>query len=80
MIPAGGFRKTQKNVEANNKVIITLGAKDVLGYKGYQGTGFVIEGYAEFIISGTEYDLLKDKFPFLSRVLKITVVSIKQTL
>ena len=74
------MRKTQKNVETNNKVILTLGSKEVLGYKDYQGTGFVIEGTAKYLTSGEEFDMMKEKFPFLSRVLEITVESLKQTI
>ena len=80
LIPAAGMRRTQKNVEQNNKVKITLGSKDVLGYKDYQGTGFVIEGTAKFLESGSDFDMMKEKFSFLSRVLEITVVTSKQTL
>ena len=80
LIPAAGFRKTQKNVEANNKVKLTLGSKEVLGYKDYQGCGFLIEGTAKYLESGSEYDLMKEKFSFLSRVLEITVTSAKQTI
>ena len=80
LIPAAGMRKTQKNIEANNKVILTLGSKEVLGYKDYQGTGFVIEGTAKYLTSGEEFDMMKEKFPFLSRVLEITVESLKQTI
>ncbi len=80
LIPAAGMRKTQKNVEASSKVILTLGSKEVLGYKDYQGTGFVIEGTAKYLTSGEEFDMMKEKFPFLSRVLEITVESLKQTI
>ena len=80
LIPAAGMRKTQKNVEANNKVILTLGSKEVLGYKDYQGTGFVIEGTAKYLTSGEEFDMMKEKFSFLSRVLEITVENLKQTI
>ena len=80
LIPAAGMRKTQKNVEANSRVIITLGSKEVMGYKDYQGTGFVIEGTAKYLTSGEEFDMMKEKFPFLSRVLEITVESLKQTI
>jgi len=52
----------------------------VLGYKDYQGTGFLIDGIANFIESGEEFDAMKSKFSFLSRVLEITVSSIKQTI
>ena len=80
LIPAAGMRKTQKNVEANSRVILTPGSKEVLGYKDYQGTGFVIEGTAKYLTSGEEFDMMKEKFPFLSRVLEITVESLKQTI
>lgn len=80
LIPAYGFRKTQKNVDVNNKVKIALGSKDVLGYKDYPGTGFIIEGSARYFESGEEYDMMKNKFSFLTRVLEITVDSAKQML
>jgi len=80
LIPAAGMRKTQRNIQAQNKVKLTVGSKEVLGYKDYQGTGFLIEGIANFIESGEEFDAMKSKFSFLSRVLEITVSSIKQTI
>ena len=80
LIPAYGFRKTEKNVEVNNQVKIALGAKDVLGYKDYPGTGFVVDGTARYIASGEEYDFMKAKFSFLTRVLEITVDQAKQML
>ncbi len=79
LIPAAGMRKTQKNVEQNNKVKVTLGSKEVMGHQ-YPGTGFLIEGTAKFIESGVEFDMMKEKFSFLSRVLEIKVTSAKQTL
>lgn len=79
LIPAAGMRKTQKNVELNNKVKVTLGSKDVMGYK-FMGTGFLIDGTAKFVESGSEFDMMKEKYQFLSRVLEITVTSQKQTL
>jgi len=80
LIPAYGFRKTQKNVELNNQVKIALGSKDVSGYNDYPGTGFIIEGKARYIESGEEYDMMKTKFSFLTRVLEITVEHAKQML
>ncbi|MDU1903875.1 MAG: pyridoxamine 5'-phosphate oxidase family protein [Dysgonomonas sp.] len=80
LIPAYGLRKTQKNVEVTGKVKLTLGTRNVTGYKDYPGTGFLIEGNAEYLISGAEYDMMKEKFSFLSRVLAVDVTMIKQTL
>ena len=80
LIPAYGMRKTEKNVNVNNRVKLALGSKEVLGYKDYQGTGFVIEGTAGYLESGATYDMMKEKFPFLTRVVEVTVTSIKQTI
>lgn len=80
LIPAYGLRKTQRNVTVNNKVKLTLGTREVLGYKDYLGTGFLVEGTARYIESGAEYDMMKEKFSFLSRVLEVTVTTAKQTL
>ena len=80
LIPAAGMRKTQQNVDINNKVKLALGSKEVIGYRDYQGCGFLIEGTAKYLELGLDYDLMKAKFPFLSRVLEITVTSAKQTI
>lgn len=80
LMPAYGLRKTQQNVAVNNRVKLTLGTREVLGYKDYQGTGFLIEGVAKYLDSGSEYDMMKEKFSFLSRVLEVTVTASKQTL
>lgn len=74
------MRRTEKNVNQNNKVKMALGSKDVLGYKDYPGTGFLIEGTAKYLESGSDFDMMKEKFSFLTRVLEITVTSAKQTL
>lgn len=80
LIPAYGFRKTEKNVNVNNQVKISLGSKNVTGYKDYPGTGFIVTGTAAYISSGPEYDMMKEKFSFLTRVLEITVDKAKQML
>ena len=79
LIPAAGMRKTQKNIEQNNRVLITLGSKEVMGHK-HMGAGFLINGTADFLESGPEFDMMKEKFPFLSRVLEITIETVKQTI
>lgn len=79
LIPAAGMRKTQKNVEQNNKVKVTFGSKEVMGHN-YMGAGFLIEGTAKFLEQGLDFDMMKEKFSFLSRVLEITVTAAKQTI
>lgn len=80
LIPAYGFRKTERNVNVNNKIKLALGSREVVGYKDYQGTGFVVTGTARYIRSSDEFDYMKKKFPFLTRVFEVTVEQAKQML
>lgn len=79
LIPAAWLHKTEKNIKNNSKIILTLGSHEVQGKIG-MGTGFVVEGDAVFLSSGETYDRMKEKFSFLTRVLEITVSTIKQTI
>ncbi len=79
LIPAWKMRKTEKKIIRNNKVLLTVGSKEVTGRMGL-GCGFLIEGTARYISSGGEFDMMKSKFSFLTRVLEVTVTSITQTL
>lgn len=79
LLPAWAMRKTEQNVTKNNKVLLTVGSKEVKGKMG-PGTGFLVTGTARFISSGPEWNMMKEKFSFLTRVLEITVTSIKQTI
>lgn len=79
LIPAAWLHTTEKNINANNNVILTLGSPDVQGKMG-MGTGFVVNGTARFISSGDVFDKMKEKFSFLTRVMEVTVTALKQTI
>lgn len=79
LIPAWKMRKTEGKVLQNSTVLMTLGSKEVEGRMG-PGTGFLLEGTARFLKQGPEVDMMKSKFPFLTRVLEVTVTSLKQTI
>jgi hypothetical protein len=79
LIPAAAMIKTEENVNVNPKVKLTLGSKEVMGYQ-YPGTGFLLEGTAKFLKDGDNFKMMKEKCPFLTRTLEVTVSSCKQTL
>jgi len=79
LIPAWKMLKTEKNIDQNAKVLLTLGTKEVEGRMG-PGTGYLIKGTAKFIRTGDEFNMMKSKFSFLTRVLEVTVSAVKQTL
>lgn len=79
LIPAAAMIKTEKNIDQNDKVKLTVGSHEVMGYR-YMGTGFLLEGTAKFLREGEYFDMMKEKYSFLTRVLEVTVTSCKQTL
>jgi Pyridoxamine 5''-phosphate oxidase. len=79
LIPAAAMIKIEENININPKVKLTIGAKEVMGYR-YMGTGFLLEGTAKFLKNGEHFNMMKEKYPFLTRVLEVTVDSCKQTL
>lgn len=79
LIPVGGMIETEKNIENNNKVQLTVANREVEG-KMYKGTGFLIKGTARFIKEGSEFEMMKGKFPWARAVLAITIERADQTL
>jgi hypothetical protein len=77
--PAGGMQVTEKNIKKNNRVLMTVGSREVEGFHGH-GTGFRIEGTATFLTEGSSYEQIKQKFPWARAAVDITIVSIVQTL
>lgn len=80
LIPAGGMHLTQKNIAANPKVLLTVGAREVAGKRGQPGTGFLVTGTAEFLSGGEDFDRVKAKFGWARAALKIAVEGATQTL
>ena len=79
LIPAGGMNHTQKNVEENPRVELTIGSPDVMGDKN-KGVGFLLTGAARFESEGENFERVKEKFSWASRALVVKVDSCKQTM
>ena len=79
LIPAGYFHKTEANIAANDKVLVTLGSSKVQGLNG-PGTGFLIKGTASFATSGPDFDAMKSRFGWARATLAITIDSATQTI
>ena len=72
--------KDDDRLDVNNRIILTVGAREVEGFNGYQGTGFRITGTAKLIDEGEDYEMMKKQFSFLRKVLEIKVEEAKQLL
>lgn len=77
--PVGGMNTTETNVKENKSILMTIGSREVMGIHS-KGTGFLIEGMAAFLVSGYEFEKMKEKFPWARAVLEITPETITQTL
>ena len=78
LIPVGGMNTTEANVRRDNRVLLTAGSRDVEGLR-YMGTGFLIEGTASFATDGTEFDRVKERFPWARAALVVKVAKATQT-
>lgn len=79
LIPVGRMNATEDNIKENNKILMTLGSREIEGFHS-KGTGFLIEGTGEFSYRGKDHDIMKEKFPWLRAVLIIRADKITQTL
>ncbi len=79
LIPAYGYNKTEKNLNAHDQVVLSIASREIEGYKG-KGTGFIVKGTTRFIKSGEEFNRMKEKFSWVRAVLEITVTDAKQML
>jgi hypothetical protein len=77
--PVGGMNTTESNVQQNNKILMTMGSREVQGFYS-KGTGFLITGTAGFLYEGSQFDEMKQKFPWARAELEIKPESITQTL
>ena len=64
----------------NPNLILTLGARQVEGRNGYQGTGFRVSGLGQLLNEGDTFEEMNKKFPFIRSVLEVTVTEAKQLL
>ncbi|QGU94167.1 FMN-binding protein [Clostridium bovifaecis] len=79
LLPAGYMNTTEANIQHNDKVLITVGSREVQGFNG-PGTGFLIDGSAKFVKEGSEFDEMKQRFPWARATVEVTIKSATQTL
>lgn len=79
LVPAGRMKVTEANIARNDKVLVTLGSRDVEGLHS-KGAGFRLAGTAKLLHEGAEFESLKGRFPWLRAVLLIRPGAITQTL
>ena len=79
LIPVGQMRKTEANLQRDNRVELLCGSRQVQGARG-PGKGCALVGRAEFQSAGLHYDAVKAKFSWARAALVVTVEEAKPQL
>jgi len=79
LIPVGLMRKTEANLQRDNRVELLCGSRQVQGTRG-PGKGCALVGRAEFQTAGPRYEAVKAKFPWARATLVVSVEEAKPQL
>jgi hypothetical protein len=79
LVPAGSMHHTEANLAARDRVLVTLGSREVAGLHG-PGTGYLIRGTGRFLAAGPDFDAVKQRFAWARAALAIQPESFDQTL
>jgi hypothetical protein len=76
-IPAAGMHSIEADFPEDNHLTLTFGSKEVEGTVG-PGAGFHVHGTGEFVDHGPAFDQKKTEFPWLTRMLIVTIDDVQQ--
>lgn len=76
-IPAAGMHSIEGDFATDRHVTLTFGSKEVTGTVG-PGAGFHVLGTGEFFESGPDFEAKKADFPWLTRLLVVTIDEVQQ--
>lgn len=77
MIPAAGMHSIESDFNEDNHLLLTFGSKEVEGTVG-PGAGFHVFGTGKFVTEGPDFKAKQDQFPWLTRVLVVSIEDIQQ--
>lgn len=79
LLPAGRMVRTEENIKANPKVLLSIANREVEG-KSCKGTGFLVKGLASFETKGKYFDMVKERFPWARGAIVTKIIDLEQTL
>lgn len=77
-VPVAGMNKMQELLQKDNRVIVVIGTKELMGLYG-MGMGIKIIGHASILTDTKEHEDLKAKFEWARAVMKIEILEAYQT-
>ena len=82
LIPFEDYSNTENDIKFNTHVKIAIRNSEVenRNNKNYPGIGFLLSGEAKFVDFGTEFDMIKTKYPRAYSAMEVTIHKCKQML
>ncbi|OCL90141.1 FMN-binding protein [Aliarcobacter thereius] len=77
-VPVGEMNKMEEILEKDNRVIVVIGTRELMGLHG-MGMGIKIIGKAIISQDIKESEIIKDKYEWARAVMKIEIVEAYQT-
>lgn len=79
-MPAGGYTRTEENINAGSPVWIMIGSMDVTGARGKPEIGFRLTGKGQFTDHGPAFDAVRARFRWARAALLVSVQEVQQIL
>ena len=80
LVPAGGYKKTEKNLKEDDMVVLMVGSKKAPGKRGGMGTGYRLNGHGRVVYEGALFEQVKAKYEWARAALVIEVDEAEQLL
>lgn len=80
LAPAAGFTHFEADMKVNDTVLALLAVREVTGFNDYPGIGFRLTAKAKMLKDGTEFELVKSKYPWCREALELTPEKLEQLL
>ena len=73
LVPAGGYKQTEKNLAEDDMVVVMVGSKQAPGKSGNMGTGYRLNGRGKIVSEGAFFEQVKAKYAWARAALVIEV-------
>ncbi len=80
LAPAAGFKHFEADIAINDTVLALLAVREVSGFNDYPGIGFRLTAKAKLLSAGSDYELVKDKYPWCRQALELRPMELEQLL
>jgi len=80
LAPAAGFTHFEADIKINDTVLALVAVREVAGFNDYPGIGFRLTATAKLLDDGSDFELVKGKYPWCRQALELMPIKLEQLL